>query len=175
MSHIKNYRCLSKVIYQIHETWKVGPFSNFYHKIWVGFCLNTVTTTDNFESFQYFKVIYQIHETWKVGSFSNFYHKIWVGFCLNTVTTTDNFESFQYFNFQKIFWKTNTFFKKLEYRFLVKKIRLKTQHFHTKLSCQKAMLRQIDWEVPNKLITKNGFLPLHALFFWKFCFSIRTS
>ena len=51
---------------------------------------------------------------------------------------------------KQIFWKTKPFFKKLEYRFLLENILpLKTQHFHTKLLCQKLMLRQIKWGVQN--------------------------
>ena len=68
-----------------------------------------------------------------------------------------------------VFWKTKTFFKK------VKALRLKMHHFHTKLPCQKPMLRQIEWWVHNELITKNGVLPLTTLFFWKFYFSLSTS
>ena len=49
------------------------------------------------------------------------------------------------------------------------------QYFHTKLSCQKPMLRQIEWEVQNGTITKDGVLPLTTLVFWKFCFRGRTS
>ena len=37
------------------------------------------------------------------------------------------------------------------------------------------MLRQIEWWVQNGPITKNGVLPVATLFFWKFCFSLRTS
>ena len=37
------------------------------------------------------------------------------------------------------------------------------------------MLRQIEWWVQNEQITKNGSLPVTALFFWKFCFGLRTS
>ena len=37
------------------------------------------------------------------------------------------------------------------------------------------MLRQIEWWVQNASITKNGVLPVTALFFRKFCFSLRTS
>ena len=36
------------------------------------------------------------------------------------------------------------------------------------------MLRQIEWWVQNGPITKNGVLPVTTLFFWKFCFSLRT-
>ena len=48
-------------------------------------------------------------------------------------------------------------------------------HFHTKLPYQKPMLRQIKWWLQNGRIKKNGVLPVTTLFFWKFCFSLRTS
>ena len=60
-----------------------------------------------------------------------------------------------------------TFFKKLEYRFLVA-LKLKTHHFHAKLSYQKPMLRQIEWWVQNGPITENGVLTVTALFFENF-------
>ena len=49
------------------------------------------------------------------------------------------------------------------------------QHFLTKLLCQKPMLRQKDGGVQNGPITKNGVLPVTTLFFYKFCFSLRTA
>ena len=49
------------------------------------------------------------------------------------------------------------------------------QYFHTKLPCQKPILRQKGWEVQNGPITKNGVFPVTTLFFWKFCFIVRTS
>ena len=52
---------------------------------------------------------------------------------------------------------------------------MKTHHFHTKLPYQKQMLRQIKWWLQNAPITKNGVLPVTTLFFWKICFSLRTS
>ena len=73
------------------------------------------------------------------------------------------------------FWKTKIFFKKLEYRFLVETTRLKTHHFHLKLLCQKPMLREIKWRLQSGRITKSGVLPVTNLFFWKICFSLRTS
>ena len=42
---------------------------------------------------------------------------------------------------------------------------MKAQHFYMKLLCQKPMLGQIEWEVQNGPITKNGLLPLTAPFF----------
>ena len=71
---------------------------------------------------------------------------------------------------KEIFRKTKYFLKKLEYRFLVES----TKNFHTKLACQKPMLRQIEWRVQNGPITKKGVLPATTLFFWKFCFSLKT-
>ena len=75
----------------------------------------------------------------------------------------------------QIFCKTKTFFKKLEHRFIVETLRLKTNHFYLKLLCQKPMLRQIEWRIQNWPITKSGVLPVTALFFWKIFFSFRTS
>ena len=76
---------------------------------------------------------------------------------------------------RQISWKTQTFFKNLKYRFLVEVLRLKTHHFHTNLPDQKPMLRQMEWCVQNGPITKRGVLPVTTLFFWKFCFILRTS
>ena len=45
-----------------------------------------------------------------------------------------------------------TFFKKLEYHDL----KSKTHHFHSKLLCQKPMLRQIERRLQNGPITKTG-------------------
>ena len=48
-------------------------------------------------------------------------------------------------------------------------------HFHTNLPYHQSMLRQKEWWVQNGLMTKSTVLPANALFFWKFCFSLRTS
>ena len=53
--------------------------------------------------------------------------------------------------------------------------RLKTHHFHTKLPYQNLMLSQIKWWLQHGPITKNGVLPVATLFFWIFCFILRTS
>ena len=38
----------------------------------------------------------------------------------------------------------------------------------------KSMSRQMEWGVQNGPIAKNGVLPATALFFRKFCFSLKT-
>ena len=48
-------------------------------------------------------------------------------------------------------------------------------HFHTKLPCQKLMLRQIELGVQDGPTKKNRVLPVTILDFRKFCFSLRTS
>ena len=81
------------------------------------------------------------------------------------------FERFQYFNFKTNSLENENLFQKTE---KLKALKLKTHHFHTKLRCQKSILRQIEWWAQNGPTTKN-VLPVTALFFRKFCFSLRTS
>ena len=67
-----------------------------------------------------------------------------------------------------IFWKTKIFFKKLDYCFLIETTKIKNNHFHSKLLCQKSMLRKIEWRLQNEPVTKSGILPVTTLFFGKF-------
>ena len=76
---------------------------------------------------------------------------------------------------KQIFRKTKTFFKKLEYRFLVKSTKIENASFLYKTANQKLMLRQMEWWVQSGPTTKNGVLPVTTLFFRKCCFSLRTS
>ena len=75
---------------------------------------------------------------------------------------------------KNIFWKAKIIFKNLEYSFLIESTKLKAEHFHTKLPCQKPMLRQIECGVQNGPITKNGVFPRHYSIFMKICLSYRT-
>ena len=65
--------------------------------------------------------------------------------------TTDEFEHFQCFDVKQFSCKKNTFFKKLEYLFLVESTTIKVQHFHTKLPSQS----HIGWGVQNGPFEKN--------------------
>ena len=56
---------------------------------------------------------------------------------------------FNTLTFIQIFWKTKTFFKKLEFAFLVE---------ITKID-------QTEWRLQNGPITKSGVLPITSLFF----------
>ena len=53
------------------------------------------------------------------------------------------------------------------YRFLVESTKIENATF--------PMLRQIEWGVQNRPITKNGVLLVTTLSFQKICFSLRTS
>ena len=76
---------------------------------------------------------------------------------------------------KQIFWKLESSFKNLDTAFKLKALKFKMHHFQTKLSYQKAMLRQIKWWLQNGPIKKNWVLPVTNLLFSKFCFSLRTS
>ena len=144
MSHIKEYKCLKK---QIGRKWMVAPFSTFYCKIKikVGFCLNTRKCLKNGTR--------GFHNSPQFERSTCFYMSI-----------KGNFERFQYFNFEWTFWKTKIFSKKLEQNFLVESTKFENAAFHTKLPCEKPILRQIERGVPNGPIIKNGILPVTTLF-----------
>ena len=76
---------------------------------------------------------------------------------------------------KKVFLKTKTFFKKLEYNFLVESTKIENASFPHKTVISKANVRQIEWWVQNGPITKSRVFPVTTLFFWRFCFSLRTS
>ena len=70
------------------------------------------------------------------------------------------FNAFNTYTLKQVFWKTKTFFKKLEYRFYLRVLWLKMPYFHTKLLCQKPMLRKIKEGVQNAPVKKNAVLSL---------------
>ena len=53
----------------------------------------------------------------------------------------EKFERFQCFNFKTDFWKTKTFFKKLEYRFLVGSIKFENAAFPYKTAVSEANVK----------------------------------
>ena len=48
--------------------------------------------------------------------------------------------------------------------FMLKALRLKTHHFHSKLLCQKPMFRQIEWRLQNGTTRKSGVLSVSERF-----------
>ena len=76
---------------------------------------------------------------------------------------------------KQIYWKTKTFSKKLEYRFLVETTKIEDTSFLFKTTLSEPMLRQIKWRLQNESITKSRVLSATTLFFWKTFSSFRTS
>ena len=75
---------------------------------------------------------------------------------------------------KQIFWKTKTFFKKLEYHFLVESTKIENASFPYKTAISEANVKT------NKMVTvkwtyqKERSFASNYFIFWKFCFSLRT-
>ena len=54
------------------------------------------------------------------------------------VATSESFKRFQYLTLKQIFWKTKTFFKKLEFRFLVETTKIENTSFAFKTALSEA-------------------------------------
>ena len=64
----------------------------------------------------------------------------------------------------QIFWKKNTFFKKLEYSFLVETTKIENTSFLFKTALSEANVKTmavIEWRLRNGPITKSGVLPVN--------------
>ena len=85
------------------------------------------------------------------------------------------FTIFNILTLHQIFWITKNFFKKLEYVFLVESIKIENATLPYKTALSEANIKKIEWRVQNGAITRNGVFSVTTLFFWKFCFSLRTS
>ena len=81
---------------------------------------------------------------------------------------------FNTLSLKQIFWKTKTFFKKLEYRFLVESTKFESTSFSYKTAISEASVKTNKCWVQNGPITKNGVLPVTTLFFWKNFFSLKN-
>ena len=78
---------------------------------------------------------------------------------------------------KQIFLRTKTFFKKLEYHFLVQNTKTENASFSYKAATSEANLKtnRMVSEYKMDLSQRTDFCQQTTLFFWKFCFSLRTS
>ena len=77
--------------------------------------------------------------------------------------------------FKQIFWKTKTFFKKLEYSFLVENTKLENALFPCKTAISEAKYVETNRMVSTKwTYHKEWSLAGNYFIFLKFCFSLRT-
>ena len=74
-----------------------------------------------------------------------------------------------------IFWKRKTFFKKLEYRFLVESTKIENAWFSYKTATSGANVKTYRMMSTKLTYRKERSFPVTTLFFRKFCFSVRTS
>ena len=76
---------------------------------------------------------------------------------------------------KQIFWKTKTFFKKLEYRLLVQNTKIESAIFPHKTAMSERNVKTNRMGSTKWTYHKGRSLPGNILFFWKFCFSLKTS
>ena len=81
---------------------------------------------------------------------------------------------FDTLSLKQIFWKMKTIFKKLEYFFLAVR-RLKTAIFLQKTALTEANVKTNRMGSSKLNYHKEGVFLVATIFFWKSCFSIRTS
>ena len=77
---------------------------------------------------------------------------------------------------KQIFWKTKTFFKKLEYRFLVEATKIENMPFPFKTALLEANVKSnrmatAKWTYHREWSLASNYL----IHFWRICFSFRTS
>ena len=75
---------------------------------------------------------------------------------------------------KQIFWETKTFFKKLDYRFLVQTTKIENTLFPFENPLSDILI-QIERRLQNGPTTESGVLPVTTLLFWKIVPSFRTS
>ena len=72
------------------------------------------------------------------------------------------------------FWKTKTFFKKREHCLIVERTTIENAIFHTKLSCQKPVSRQVEWGVQKWTYHKERSFDTNYLIFLKIQFRYKN-
>ena len=76
---------------------------------------------------------------------------------------------------KQIFWKTKTFFKKLENPFLVESTKIKNVSFPYKTTVSEANVKTNWMESTKWTYHKERGFASNFFIFWRFCFSLRTS
>ena len=94
------------------------------------------------------------------------------------VLVWQSMEIFNVFNtvtLKQIFWKKNTFMKKLpEHRFLLERTKIENATFLYKIAISETTIKTSRLGSINGPITKDVILPVTTLFFWKYDFGIRN-
>ena len=137
----------------------VAPFSKFYGKFWVGFGLNIRKGFFLEASFSSQQKDHRFFQKTVLGIFKIALLKI-----LNT---------FSILTLKQIFWKAKTFFKKLEYRFLVERTKIEKASFPYKTAISEANVKtnrmvSTKWTYhKERSFASNYFIFLKILFQFK--------
>ena len=75
---------------------------------------------------------------------------------------------------KQIFWKTKTFFRKLEYRFLFESNNTENTSFPYKTAISEANVKKNKMVIAKWTYQKERSFAVTTLFFWKFCSSLRA-
>ena len=151
----------------------VAPFRMCCGKIWGGFCLNTENV---FSQRFHLKPNRKSIDSSKNGTrdFKNS-PLLKISACFY-VTTRANFERFQYFlTLKQIFWKTKTFFKKLEYCFLVVSTKIENASLPYKTAISEANIKTNGMaSIKQTYHKERSSATNNFVLFFKFYFSLRT-
>ena len=87
--------------------------------------------------------------------------------------TVEILDVFSTLTWKQIFWKTKTLFQKMKYRFLIESTKIENASFSHKTAMLEANVKT------NRVVSTNWVnhkeRSNYLFFFWKFCFSLRTS
>ena len=148
----------------------VTPFSKFYGKIWVSFCVNIgkpffleVSFSAQQKEHRFLKTTRDFQNSPPLKRSESFY-----------VMISENPEHFQYFNFETDFLENKTFFKKMEYSFLVECTKIEKASFPYEKNCHIRSHAKTNRMVTSKWayhgeqsFTSNYFIFLKVLFQFK--------
>ena len=81
----------------------------------------------------------------------------------------------RFWTLKQIFWKTKTFFEKLEYLFLVESTKIEKTSFPYKNVTSEANVKTNRMVTSKRTYQKERTFASNYFIFWKFCFSLRTS
>ena len=91
------------------------------------------------------------------------------------MTISGNFERFNTLALKIIFWKTKTFFKKLEYRFLVETTKIENTSFPLKTALSEANVKTDRMATTKWTYHKEWSFASNCFIFWEIRFRFRTS
>ena len=150
----------------------VAPFSRFYGKIWVGFCLNTGKRFFIEVSFQSQQKELGFFQKKALGIF-----KIALQLRDRHVFVWQSVEILNVFNtltLKQIFWTTKTFFKKLGYCFLIESTKIENASFWYKTTISKANVKSNRMVGTKWICHKERSSPSNYFIFSKILFQFKN-